>query len=157
MKRADRMRTRASSVTAPAVEESPTPPPQEPATPPQAEAAAAPIPITRSPDQHAIALIAKATKAMDWARAAGYAQHAIAKGYLNEQQVEQAIDAALPDPASASRLPLHRLMAVATAASPARQNDYIAAIKQYPGADQLPPDAQAQIADHLRLIGAHDA
>jgi broad specificity phosphatase PhoE len=104
--------------------------------------------------QDAMAQITKAAKGMDWARAAGHAQQALAKGHLTEQQIEQTIDAALPDPQKAAKLPLHRLMAVASAASPARRQEYIAAIQQYPGMNELPPDAQAQITDHLRLIGA---
>lgn len=112
-----------------------------------------PVLVKRSPDQEARAMITGATQAMDWARAAGYAQQAVTKGHLTEQEVEQAIDAALPDAQKASRLPLHRLLAVASAASPQKRQDYAPLLQNYRGLDTLPQDIKGDIVNHMRLIG----
>jgi broad specificity phosphatase PhoE len=103
--------------------------------------------------QDAIQAITKHTKQMNWSGVQSAATEAIKNGHMTEDQVGQAIDSALPDPRRAATLPLHRLVAVASAASPERRQQYAETIRGYPGIESLPPDAKEQIMNHLRMIG----
>lgn len=103
--------------------------------------------------QDALSQIAKYTKSLDWGRARATAKKAAETDLLSDEQITGAIDSALPDDKAASGLPLHHLLAVASAASPERRQSYAPLIQQHPGLAGLPPDAQSRVADHMRMIG----
>ncbi len=99
-----------------------------------------------------LARIAMYVKQMNWNRVKALAEEAVTSGQFTDEQIEQAVDAALPSPERAARLPINRLAAVAAIASPARKKEYAMALKNYPGLDAF-PDHKAQIAEHMQLIG----
>jgi len=137
MKRADRLRTRSFPARSSELVTQPEEPRiEKPADPPN--------PLSQ---------IATFTKQMNWARVQSLAQDAVKSGQFTEDQVEKAIDAALPTPERAATLPLHRLAAVASIASPERRQQYATALRNYPGLETLSPDHKAQIAEHMQLIG----
>lgn len=103
--------------------------------------------------QDAIAKLTDQVKRQNWKGVQDVASKAVQGGHLDENQATQAIDAALPAPEDAAKMPLHRLIAVASAASPQKRQDYAPLIQNYPGLDTLPPDAKGEIMNHMRLIG----
>lgn len=103
--------------------------------------------------QDAIAEITKHTKGMNWKGVRDAAEKAGTGGHLSDDQISDAVDAALPEPEKAAKLPLHRLMAVAAAASPEKRQQYAPLIQNYPGLDTLHEYDRSDIADHLKLIG----
>lgn len=103
--------------------------------------------------QDAIAEITKHTKGMNWKGVRDAAEKAGTGGHLSDDQISDTVDAALPEPEKAAKLPLHRLMAVAAAASPEKRQQYAPLIQNYPGLDTLHEYDRSDIADHLKLIG----
>lgn len=99
-----------------------------------------------------LARIAAYTKQMNWKGVKSVAEEAMGSGFT-EEQIEQAVDAALPTPERAATLPINRLAAVAAIASPARRQQYASALRNYPGLDAAAPDHKAQVAEHLQLLG----
>lgn len=98
--------------------------------------------------------ITKYLKGMDFGRARAVAQKASVAGHLSDDDISSLIDSSLPDAKTAADLPLHHLLGVASAASPAKRQEYAPVIqKHFAGASQLPPDAAQQLTQHLRAIG----
>lgn len=106
-----------------------------------------------SDQQRALAQIAKYVQSSDWGRVRATAKKAAEQGHLTDDEISDAIDAALPSTDDVGKLPLHHAIAVVSAASPERRSGYASIFQQHPALTQLPPDAQAQINDHMRLIG----
>jgi len=104
--------------------------------------------------QEALKQIAGHTKSFDFNRLKVVAQKAAQAGHLSDDQISQAIDRSLPDATAAQDLPLNKLLAVASV-SPTKRAEYAPIIQQRmkDAAQQLPPQALAQIQQHLRLIG----
>ena len=75
-------------------------------------------------------------------------------GGATDEQVDQAIDAALPSAEDAQALPLNKIMAAASVASDAKRADYMPLLQMHAEhARQLPPEEKAQVDDHMALLG----
>jgi broad specificity phosphatase PhoE len=106
--------------------------------------------------QQALANIAGHTKSFNFDRARAVANKATEAGHLSEPEVDSTIDGSLPSAKAAASLPMHQLLAVASAASPTKRAEYAPLIKQYFGGSQLaglPPDARDALTQHLHSIG----
>lgn len=100
-----------------------------------------------------VAQIGKHVKSGDWGRVQSTARAALANGSTN-QQISDAVDAALPAPEDAARLPLHKLMAVYHAASAAKRPQYAGVVAQKAAeAAKARPESRALVARHMRLAG----
>jgi broad specificity phosphatase PhoE len=102
--------------------------------------------------QDATAQIAKYGPPLDFGRIRSVAQKAQYDGHMNDDQISNAIDSALPPASAAQDFPLHHLIAVASAASPAKRAEYMPLIQSRMQAEG-PPDAKAAIMRHLQMIG----
>lgn len=104
--------------------------------------------------QDARSMIAKYTKSLDFGRVRATAQKAVKAGHLSDDDVGGVIDAALPSDDEAVGLPLHHLLAVASAAGPDRRSGYAPIVQKHFGdMSQLPEDDRGQLAAHLAEIG----
>jgi broad specificity phosphatase PhoE len=103
--------------------------------------------------QAAIQQIAKYTRSMDFGRALATAQKASKAGHLTDDEIQGAVDSAIPDPEDAADLPMHQVLALGTAASPSK--GYTPLLQKYFGdhLGDLPPEAQAPLAAHLQQLG----
>jgi broad specificity phosphatase PhoE len=104
--------------------------------------------------QSAMAQIGKTIQALDFGRARATAQKAAAAGHLGDDDIDRAIDASLPSPDEAAKLPLHQLLAVATAASPQKREQYAPLLQKLGNLGGLPPDAASAIQSHIASLGA---
>lgn len=101
--------------------------------------------------QSAIQQIAKYSRALDFGRALATAQKASANGDLTDDEIQGAIDSALPTPDEAADLPMHHLLAAATAASPQKRLNYAPLIQErFSDLSGLPPDARDALAGHIQ-------
>jgi broad specificity phosphatase PhoE len=103
--------------------------------------------------QQAIQQIAKYTRGMDFGRALATAQKAKAGGHLSDEEIQGAVDSAIPPPEDAADMPMHHVLALGTAASPSK--GYGPLLQKYFGdhIGELPPDSQAALAAHLQQLG----
>lgn len=106
--------------------------------------------------EDAMSQIGKTVQALDLGRARAAAQKAVSRGHLTDDQVDDAIDASLPPPKEAADLPLHQLLAVATAASPSKRPQYMPLLKKLGDLGSLPPDAASAIQNHIASLGTAD-
>lgn len=98
--------------------------------------------------------IAGYVRSFDFPRLKAEASKAVQSGQLTDEQVDQAIDAALPDVKAAQQLPLNKLMAVASIAGEQKRQEYMPLLQVHAEhAKNLPEAEQGQIKDHLDLIG----
>lgn len=98
--------------------------------------------------QNAMAEMVKHIKALDFGRARAFARKAADEHGMGEEEIGQMIDGALPDAKSASKLPHHQLLAVASAAGPQRRQEYSGLLRERFGG-HIPPEIKA----HLAQIG----
>lgn len=105
--------------------------------------------------QQAIQQIAKYTRGMDFGRALATAQKAKSAGHLSDEEIQGAVDSAIPSPEDAADMPMHHVLALGTAASPSK--GYGPLLSKYFGdkLGDLPPDAQALLAAHLQQHGSN--
>ena len=102
------------------------------------------------------AQIIKNVRSQDWGRARAAARQAVAAQHLSDQDVEEAIDEALPGAQDAAQLSPHHLMAAYAAASPRKRQELAPVMQQVfsPQAiAQATPDAQKALAEHLSRLG----
>ena len=102
------------------------------------------------------AQIIKNVRTQDWGRARANAQRAVAARHLSDQDVEEAIDEALPSAQDAAQLSPHHLLAAYSAASPKKRQEFDPVMQQVfsPQAmAQSDPDAQRALAAHLARLG----
>lgn len=105
--------------------------------------------------QELIRQIKAYVKSNDWPRLKALAEKAIQSGRITEDQLEQTVDSALPhNENELSALPLHHMIAAASAAGPQRRKMYANAIHSASqGAMQgIPPHLGAEVIDHMRLL-----
>jgi broad specificity phosphatase PhoE len=108
-------------------------------------------------DSHnSMAQIAKTVGAMDFGRARAAAQKAAKDGGLTDDQIDSIIDSSLPSAQDAANLPLHHLLAVATAASPAKRKEYAPLLQSIKGAQGVDPQGMQKINDHINSLGIGD-
>lgn len=101
-----------------------------------------------------MAQIGNRAQALDFGRVRAIAQKSIKDGHLNDDQIGGLIDSSLPSPEEAANLPLHHQMAIATAASPEKRQQYAPLIQAtLEKAQSLPPDALRQLQDHVTSLG----
>ena len=86
------------------------------------------------------------------------AQKASAKKYLTDDEISDAIDGSLPSADDVQNMPPHQILAVASAASPAKRADYAPIVQNIFGnLATLPPDARHILQSHLGRIGMLNA
>lgn len=95
--------------------------------------------------QNAMAEMVKHIKALDFGRARAFARKAADEHGMGEEEIGQMIDGALPDAASAAKLPHHHLLAVASAAGPQRRSEYAGLLKERFGGE-VPQELRAHLA-----------
>lgn len=95
--------------------------------------------------QNAMAEMVKHIKALDFGRARAFARKAADEHGMSEDEIGQMIDGALPDAESASSLPHHQLLAVASAAGPQRRQEYTGLLRERFGG-QIPQEIRAHLA-----------
>lgn len=137
-------------------ESSPMPPPAAAPAPPAENPvmpSVAPSIRSKSAQKSPLDLIPGYVQAFDWGRTKVMAKKASASG-VPDEQIDAAIDNALPPPKIAAGLPLHELVAVASAATDQKRQEYFPLLQPHlEHARNLPPDEQGELADHLKLIG----
>jgi len=98
--------------------------------------------------------IAAYVRSFDWSRVRATARKAIASGEMDEAQVDGAIDNALPTPEELQDMPLHHVMAIASAATPERRQQYFPVLELHAEhARNLPEAEQGQVHDHMAVLG----
>lgn len=129
------------------VEEAPAAPAQSAAVPEPAPAKPAVAP------KNPLTQIAAYVKSGDWGRVRAMGRRAVTAG-ASDQDIDSAIDAALPSVEEAASLPLHQLVAVASAATDQKRQEYFPLIQPHlEHAQSLPEGEQGALADHMKLIG----
>jgi broad specificity phosphatase PhoE len=99
-----------------------------------------------------MAQLGKQVGKMDFGRARTTAQQATKDGSLTDDQIDSIIDASLPSAQDAANLPLHHLLAVATAASPSKRAEYAPLIRPLKNAQGVDPDGMAKIQAHIASL-----
>jgi len=111
------------------------------------------IPDKGSQAQDALGKIAQYAQTIhpgNFGRIKAVAQKAVDAGHLTHDEVSSAIDKSLPEPEDAEDLPNDQLLAVASAASPAKRANYAPLIaRNFGNHDNLPPE----LATHLKSLG----
>jgi hypothetical protein len=73
---------------------------------------------------------------------------------MDEAQVDGAIDNALPMPEELQDMPLHHVMAIASAATPEKRQQYFPILEMHAEhAKNLPEAEQGQVHDHMAVLG----
>lgn len=120
---------------------------------------AEPTPVASTPRQPKPQLapaeqIGSYVRALDWGRVRSTARKAVASGAMDEAAVDAAIDAALPSAEELQGMPLHHVMAIASAATDEKRAEYAPILQMHAEhAKSLPPEEQGQVKDHLALLG----
>lgn len=99
-----------------------------------------------------MANLSKQVQKMDFGRARTTAQQATKDGSLTDDQISSIIDSSLPSAQDAANLPLHHLLAVATAASPSKRAEYAPLIHPLKDAQGVDPDGMAKIQAHISSL-----
>jgi hypothetical protein len=120
---------------------------------------AAPVAVKEKPvrpqrKKDPAAQIAAYVKSFDWGRVRATAQRAIASGGLQDEQVDQIIDSALPSFDELKNAPLNKIMAAASAASPEKMEEYRPLLEFHAShAKSLPEKERGEMDDHMQLLG----
>jgi len=121
---------------------------------PETEEKPAFTPKTQKPKLAPSEQIAAYVRSLDWSRVRATARKAIASGEMDEAQVDGAIDNALPTPEDLQDMPLHHVMAIASAATPERRQQYFPILEIHAEhARNLPEAEQGQVHDHMAVLG----
>ncbi len=133
------------------------PPPGVPEEPPASivdEPTPVAEPMRPKPKQPPLEQIAAYVRSFDFGRLRQAASKAISSGIVTEEQVDQAIDAALPSAQEAESLPLGKLMACASVATPEKREEYRPLLMAHlDHAKSLPENEQGEVKDHMALLG----
>lgn len=97
----------------------------------------------KGPKDAALDQIAKYVKSKDFGRVRATALRAQSAGLLSDDDISDAIDAALPGQDEIEHLSPHHAIAVALAAGPSRHTDYSPLLAKHMGT--LPPEVLSQL------------
>lgn len=106
------------------------------------------------PQQDPLKQIVSYVQSLDWGRVRATANKAISSGLMTEDEVDKTIDASLPSAESLQSMPMHHVMAIASAATPEKRAEYMPILQMHAEhAKNLPPEEHGQIKDHLQVLG----
>lgn len=106
-----------------------------------------------SAGQKARAKIITAIRSGDWKGALSAARSASSMQQLSDQEISEAIDEALPGAQEAARLPPHHVLAMATAASPAKRAELMPLVNEkFRDMSSVSPEGQQALQAHIARL-----